>query len=91
MNAHTRISSKGQVVIPKAVRDRMGLRAGTGFEIVEQGRNLLLRTVTPDPDPLDWEEFCAIVPRYTGKPKTIEEISSVPEEALRANYMKKYP
>jgi AbrB family looped-hinge helix DNA binding protein len=90
MNAHTRISSKGQVVIPKAVRDRMGIRPGTGFEIVQQGRDLLLRTVTAEAQPLDWDAFCAIVPRYTGKPKTISEISNIPDKILNAHY-RKYP
>ena len=33
------ISSKGQITVPKAVRDRLGLRAGTRveFELVERG------------------------------------------------------
>ena len=33
------ISSKGQITVPKAVRDRLGLRAGTSveFELVERG------------------------------------------------------
>ncbi len=88
MTVHTRISSKGQVVIPKRIRDRLGLRPGTDLEIVEQGRNLLLRTVTADAQPLDWAAFRALVPPYRGRPKTIEEISSVSEGALRAYYQK---
>ena len=37
------VSSKGQVTVPKAVRDRLGLRAGTvvAFEVTEVG--VLLR------------------------------------------------
>lgn len=37
------ISSKGQVTVPKAVRDRLGLRAGTvvAFEVTDAG--VLLR------------------------------------------------
>jgi AbrB family looped-hinge helix DNA binding protein len=33
------ISSKGQITVPKAVRDRLGLRAGirVAFELVERG------------------------------------------------------
>ena len=37
------LSSKGQVVIPKAVRERLGLHPGDVFEIEEQGDALLLR------------------------------------------------
>jgi AbrB family looped-hinge helix DNA binding protein len=90
MSAHTRISSKGQVVIPKAIRDRMGIRPGTGFEIVEQGRDLLLRTVTAAAAPIDWDEFCKLVPRYQGVPKPISEISHLPDDVLRAHF-KKHP
>ena len=39
----TTMSSKGQVVIPKAVRERLGLRAGDVLEVEEQGDVLLLR------------------------------------------------
>jgi antitoxin PrlF len=33
------ISSKGQITVPKAVRDRLGLRAGTrvDFELIDRG------------------------------------------------------
>jgi len=32
--ATTRMSSKGQVVIPEEIRDRLGLKAGTQFVVV---------------------------------------------------------
>lgn len=34
--AIARVTSKGQVTIPKSVRDRMGLRTGDELEFVEQ-------------------------------------------------------
>jgi AbrB family looped-hinge helix DNA binding protein len=33
----TKITSKGQVTVPKKVRDRMGLRPGDTVDFVEQG------------------------------------------------------
>ncbi len=33
MKAETRLTSKGQVVIPKAVRDRMGWKSGTRLQV----------------------------------------------------------
>jgi AbrB family looped-hinge helix DNA binding protein len=48
------ISSKGQITVPKAVRDRLGLRAGTRveFELVERG--VMLRKGRAGPVPSTW-------------------------------------
>ncbi|MCC2977586.1 AbrB/MazE/SpoVT family DNA-binding domain-containing protein [Sphingomonas sp. PL-96] len=43
MGAHTRISEKGQVVVPKAARDRLGWIPGTELEIVETTDAITLR------------------------------------------------
>ena len=44
------ITSKGQVTIPKAVRDRMGLRAGDKVEFVEKdGKFVLEKDVEESP------------------------------------------
>lgn len=88
MNMHTKMSSKGHVVIPKAMRDRMGLQPGVDFEVVQRGRNVLLRRATASKNPIDWDTFRARMPKYTGPPMTIEQISSVSEEALREHYLK---
>ncbi len=45
----TKLSSKGQLVIPKAIRQALGLRTGTQFHIrVTEGR-ILLEPITPSP------------------------------------------
>ena len=40
----TRISSKGQVVLPKEVRDRLGWSAGTELEVESEGDVVVLRS-----------------------------------------------
>jgi AbrB family looped-hinge helix DNA binding protein len=40
-----RISSKGQLVIPKAIRNALGLRAGTQLYIQISGRRITLEPV----------------------------------------------
>jgi antitoxin PrlF len=44
-----RLSSKGQLVIPKAVRQALGLRSGTQFHIRLMEGKILLEPVTPSP------------------------------------------
>ena len=43
MSAFTRVSEKGQVVVPKAARERLGWHAGTELEIVESVDAITLR------------------------------------------------
>ena len=40
--ATTTVSSKGQVVIPRAVREKYGLTAGTRLEVAESNEGLVL-------------------------------------------------
>lgn len=53
--ATTRMSSKGQVVIPEEIRKRLGFAAGTEFVVLAQGEIVILRAITPPPA----EEFDA--------------------------------
>jgi len=45
--ATTRMSSKGQVVIPEEVRGRLGLEEGVQFVVVGEGDVVILKTITP--------------------------------------------
>ena len=45
--ATTRMSSRGQVVIPEDVRGRLGLEAGVQFVVVGEGDVVILKTITP--------------------------------------------
>ena len=45
--ATTRLSSKGQVVIPEEVRERLGLEAGAQFVVVGEGDVVILKVITP--------------------------------------------
>lgn len=47
--ATTHMSSKGQIVIPEAIRERLKLKAGTQFVIVGEGDVVILKTIT-EPD-----------------------------------------
>ena len=42
----TRMSSKGQVVIPEAVRNRLGLKPGSQFVVIGERDVVILKTLT---------------------------------------------
>ncbi len=46
------VSEKGQVTIPKALRDQLGIRPGQVLDFDEDGGRLIARKVT-DADPVD--------------------------------------
>ncbi len=48
MATTARLSSKGQITIPKKFRDNMGLDRGDEVLIMEENGNLILRKVTLD-------------------------------------------
>ena len=45
LNATTRMSSKGQVVIPEAIRTALGLEAGSEFVVVAEGDVVILKVI----------------------------------------------
>lgn len=47
--ATTKLSSKGQIVIPEDIRDRMGLKEGDQFVVIGQGDIVILKTLNPPP------------------------------------------
>ena len=45
--ATTRMSSKGQIVIPEEVRERLGLEPGVQFVVVGEGDAVILKVISP--------------------------------------------
>lgn len=60
MKARAKMSSKGQVVVPKSVRDREGWGSGTELEFVKKGSDVVVQPVSQfDPrfPKITWKEF----------------------------------
>jgi AbrB family looped-hinge helix DNA binding protein len=55
--ATTKMSSKGQVVIPEEIRKRLGLKAGSQFVVVGEKDVLILKTISPP----SMEEFDRLI------------------------------
>jgi AbrB family looped-hinge helix DNA binding protein len=82
MNTHTTMSAKGQVVIPKATRDRFGLRAGQALEVIETVDGILLKRL-PARGSVPFEESLRrirSIVRYDGPVVSIEEMNDTIRE-----------
>ncbi len=45
----TKMSSRGQVVIPEAIRENLSFSEGTLFIVIAQGDTIVLKSITPPP------------------------------------------
>jgi AbrB family looped-hinge helix DNA binding protein len=63
-----RVTSKGQVTIPKDIRRRTGIQPGTEVEFTDKGREIILRKSTgaQEGDRRNDEDFRAYLDRVTG-------------------------
>lgn len=55
----TRLSSKGQVVIPEEIRDRLRLKGGTQFVVLGEADVVILKSIAPP----SMQEFDELVRR----------------------------
>lgn len=60
--ATTKLSSKGQVVIPEEIRERLGLKEGTQFVVLGERDVVILKSIAPPA----MEEFDDLVHRARG-------------------------
>ena len=79
--AKTRMSSKGQVIIPKAVRERQGWQPGTELDVEDQGDVVVLRRAPLVPR-TTFEEVHGFL-KYDGPPRTVEEMDEGIAEHIR--------
>lgn len=88
----TKLSSKGQVVLPLSVRRSRKWEPGTQLTVEETGDGVLLRRAQPFP-PTTVDELIEILNsrKYKGKPKTLKEMDEaiaigVRERRARGRY-----
>lgn len=70
----TIVSTKGQVILPKAVRERRHWQPGTELVVEETKDGVLLKSKLAFPRTKPEDVFGML--RYKGKPKTIEEMNA---------------
>jgi AbrB family looped-hinge helix DNA binding protein len=75
--ATTKLSSRGQVVIPEEIRTRLGLEAGVRFVVVGEGDVVVLKALKP-PRP---EEFKKLLDQVQ---EAARKVGITPEDVERA-------
>ena len=80
--ATTRLSTKGQIILPKGLRESRAWGPGTEFIVEETKEGVLLRPARPFPrTTLDQVAGCL---KYKGKAATIAEMdAAITREVLR--------
>lgn len=80
----THLSSKGQVIIPKAVRESRHWRPGQVLEIVETPEGVLLRSRPPFA-PTRLDEVAGSLP-YTGPAISLDEMEDAIATGVRDHH-----
>jgi AbrB family looped-hinge helix DNA binding protein len=78
----TKLSSKGQVILPKEIRDAHRWRAGTQFVVESQGDGVMLRPVPPF-KPTRIEDVAGCL-RWSGKPKSLAQMNAAVAAGIKA-------
>ena len=77
------ISTRGQVILPKAMRDQLGRQAGTRLAVERTADGMVLKLLTEVFPPTRPEDVFGCLP-YAGKPKTMAKMDAgITAEARR--------
>ena len=80
----TKLSSKGQVILPVAIRTAYQWKAGVEFAVEDTGDGVLLRPLKPFAvTSLDDVAGCAA---YTGKAHTLDEMDNAITAEIKARH-----
>lgn len=85
MTEHIRLSSKGQIVIPKDIRDALRLQPGERLAVTLKGRKIIMEPPEPSLPKISFDEFRKRVPRHAGPAATIDDMN----EAVDRMFAKK--
>ena len=81
----TKLSSKGQVIIPKFIRTSHNWMPGQDLVVIEMEDGVLLKPKTPFP-PTTLKEVAAIL-MYQGEPKTLEDMQNAIKKGIKEKFL----
>ena len=80
----TKLSSKGQIIVPKSLREAHRWKPGQEFVVVDTDEGILLKPKQVF-EPTQLEDIVNRPP-YQGKPKTIEQMNAAIDEEIRRKW-----
>jgi len=80
----TRLSTKGQIILPKSIRTKYAWEPGVKFEVEEAAGGVLLRPLKRFPRKTLDKVVGSL--KYTGKAKTIEEMDAAIGEEVKKRH-----
>ena len=75
----TKLSSKGQIVIPEEIRENLNLKEGDQFVIIGQGDTVILKSITPP----SLSEFSSLMQEASRNAKTLNLKKSYVAKTIR--------
>lgn len=87
--AQTKISSRGRIVLPKAIRDKRRWKAGMHLVVEERPEGVLLKPVEKKKKKtLTIADWVGIL-KYEGPARTVEEMNVAIDEDFRLRYARR--
>lgn len=79
-----RLSSKGQVIIPKPIRDTYHWETGQELDLIDTGNGILLQPKAPFAESSLADVAGCL--QYSGKRKSIDDMNKAVAEGLQAQF-----
>jgi AbrB family looped-hinge helix DNA binding protein len=80
----TKVSTKGQVVLPKAIREKRRWKVGTRLTVEDRTEGVLLKPIEKKKK-LTIDDWAGII-RYKGPARTVEEMNAAIDEEFRRRH-----
>ncbi len=76
----TKLSSKGQIIIPKWLRENYNWQTGLEFKVIDTGDGILLKPAKPFPETTIADVAGCL--KYEGRPITLEDMERAIETGV---------
>jgi AbrB family looped-hinge helix DNA binding protein len=86
----TTVSTKGQVIIPKSIRDELGIEPGAKLKVTTEGRRIIMQAARPFPE-TSLDEVAGMGRQwYAGPPIPESEWGPAIDAAMRRRWGREY-